>query len=143
MSGSAAKEGAVGCPIIRNEGDITLLVDEAIYNRTAILKTSYWFTDRCFIFIYRHDERHLAVKITAKADGVPLGTVAGEFENALLDHQLRFEIARETGTLRELIVAKAFAEGDFLEDPPVGDDRDPVEQADASPGGKGVSKESG
>jgi hypothetical protein len=48
----------------------------------------------------------------------------GEFENALLDHQLRFEIARETATLRELIVAKAFAEGDVLEDPPVGDDRD-------------------
>jgi hypothetical protein len=53
----------------------------------------------------------------------------GEFENALLDHQLRFEIARETATLRELIVAKAFAEGDVLEDPPVGDDSDPVEQA--------------
>lgn len=58
-----------------------------------------------------------------------LDSIVGEFENALLDHQLRFEIASETATLRELIVAKAFAEGNALEDPPVGDDRDPVEQA--------------
>ena len=39
--------------------------------------------------------------------------------------------------MRELIVAKAFAEGDVLEDPPVGDDRDPVEQAaEVTPNGK-------
>lgn len=113
--------------IVRNDGEIILLVDEAIYARSALLKTCYWFTDRCYIFVSRIDERHFAVNLTAKPDGQALETIAGEFENALLDHQLRFEIGRETAVLRELIVAKAFADGDLLEDPPVGTDRDPVE----------------
>jgi His-Xaa-Ser system protein HxsD len=118
-------------PIVRSESEITLLVDDAIYNRIAVLKTCYWFTDRCYIFIYRDDEQHLAVRLARKSGNLSLDEIVGEFENALLDHQLRFEIANETATLRELIVAKAFAEGNVLEDPPVGDDRDPVEQATA------------
>jgi His-Xaa-Ser system protein HxsD len=123
--------------ISRSGREITLLVDDAIYGRTAVLKTCYWFTDRCFIFIYRHDEQHLAIRLAAKSNSQDLEPITGEFENALLDHQLRFEIARETTTLRDLIVAKAFAEGDVLEDAPVGDDRDPVEQlADLNPAEK-------
>ena len=116
-------------PIVRSEAEITLLVDETIYARIALLKTCYWFTNRCYIFIYRHDEQHLGVRLASKASSGGLDAITGEFENALLDHQLRFEIASETATLRELIVAKAFAEGNALEDPPVGDDRDPVELA--------------
>jgi His-Xaa-Ser system protein HxsD len=115
-------------PIIQSDSEITLLVDETIYARIALLKTCYWFTNRCYIFIYRHDEHHLAVRLASKAGGIGLEAIAGEFENALLDHQLRFEITNETATLRELIVAKAFAEGNVLEDGPIGDDRDPVEQ---------------
>lgn len=116
-------------PIVRSESEITLLVDETIYSRSALLKTCYWFTNRCYIFIYRNDEQHLSVRMASKPGNGGLDSIVGEFENALLDHQLRFEIASETATLRELIVAKAFAEGNALEDPPVGDDRDPVEQA--------------
>ena len=116
-------------PIVRSDSEILLLVDETIYSRVAVLKSCYWFTDRCYIFIYRHDAQHLGVRITAKSGGSRLDATVGEFQNALLDHQLRFEIGRETATLRELIVAKAFAEGNVLEDPPVGDDRDPVERA--------------
>jgi hypothetical protein len=60
-----------------------------------------------------------------------------EFENSLLDAQLRVEIARETAVVRELIVAKAFAEGDLLEDSPVGDWKDPVASSDGTKGEKG------
>jgi len=116
-------------PIVQSASEVTLLVDETIYSRIALLKTCYWFTNRCYVFISRHDEQHLAVRLASKPSGSGLAAIAGEFENALLDHQLRFEIARETATIRELIVAKAFAEGSAIEDPPAGDDRDPVEQA--------------
>ena len=53
-------------PIIRSDSEITLLVDETIYARIALLKTCYWFTNRCYIFIYRHDEHHLAVRLASK-----------------------------------------------------------------------------
>jgi His-Xaa-Ser system protein HxsD len=107
--------------------EITLLVDEALYSREALLRTCYLFTDRCYIFISRHDPQHLSVNLKAKQIGREFRAVAGEFANTLLDYQVRQEINRETATLRDLIVAKAFAEGDLLDDSPVSDDRDPVE----------------
>jgi His-Xaa-Ser system protein HxsD len=107
-----------------------------------LLKTCYWLTDRCYLFIYRHDERQLAVNLKSKPGNESLDSIVGEFQNSLLDHQLRSEIDRETATLRELIVAKAFAEGNVLEDTPVGDDRDPVEIAGLTSRAPG-SKENG
>jgi len=105
---------------------VVLLVDESIYSKEALLRTCYWFTDRCYLFISRLGPNQFSVRIRPKALGLSLESISGEFENALLDQQLRQDVDRETTRLRELIVAKAFAEGD-LDDPPVGDDRDPVE----------------
>jgi len=118
--------------IIRGDGEITLVVDDAIYSRSALLRACYWFTDRCYIFISRESNGRFAVNFRLKQpDSSGLEDIAGEFTNALLDFQLRADIDRETATVRELIVAKAFAEGNLLEDPPVGNDRDPVESGSA------------
>src|SRR5436309_8748107 len=116
-------------PITRNENELHFLVDEEVYSREAVLRACYWFTDRCYLFISRPSPQRLLVSIRAKPGGPPLDAVAGDFQNALLDHQVRQDIERETSRLRELIVAKAFAEGNLLDDAPVGDDRDPVEVA--------------
>lgn len=123
-------------PIVREDA-LALTIDETIYGREAVLRTCYWFTDRCYLFISRPSPGHLAVTVRPKAGGPALEVVAGDFGNALLDQQLRIDIERETRTLRDLIVAKAFAESGVLEDPPVGDDRDPVELArpTSTPGG--------
>jgi len=117
-----------------DSGGVTLLVDESVYSREALLRTCYWFTDRCYLFVSRTDSGVFSVRIRAKADGKALDTISGDFENALIDQQVRQDITRETARLRELIVAKAFAEGQDLDDPPVGDDRDPVEMARAKSG---------
>ena len=61
-----------------------------------------------------------------RANNHDIRVLIGDFQNAILDFQLRVEIGRETAPIRELIIAKAFAEGDLLDDPPVGDWRDPV-----------------
>lgn len=108
---------------------MNLVVDESIYSREALLRTCYWFTDRCYLFVSRSAPNQFSVHIRAKAGGPALGSISGEFENALIDQQVRKDIERNTARIRELIVAKAFAEGQDLDDPPVGDDRDPVELA--------------
>jgi His-Xaa-Ser system protein HxsD len=108
---------------------VNLVVDESIYSREALLRTCYWFTDRCYLFVSRSAPNQFSVHIRAKAGGPALGSISGEFENALIDQQVRKDIERNTARIRELIVAKAFAEGQDLDDPPVGDDRDPVELA--------------
>jgi len=115
-------------------GEVILLVDESVYSREVLLRTCYWFTDRCYLFVSRAGSGVFSVRIRAKADGKALDTISGDFENALIDQQVRQDIERETARLRELIVAKAFAEGQDLDDPPVGDDRDPVETMRAKAG---------
>ncbi len=110
----------------QDEASATLLLDENIYCREAVLLASDWFTDRCYVSISRPGPGKLAVAIKSKTSRTELEPLLSEFQNALLDFQLRVEIGRETKQIRELIVAKAFAEGDLLDDAPVGDWHDPV-----------------
>ncbi len=115
---------------VKVDGDeLTLLVEESVYTKETLFRACYWFTDRCYLFISRAAPATFAVRVKAKPGGPALETVAGDFKNALLDQQVRQDLSRETSSLRELIVAKAFAEGNFLDDPPVGDARDPVDVA--------------
>lgn len=127
-------EGDLGVSSIVAGGDacVVLDVDEAIYCREAVLRTAYWFTDKCYLFVARPRAGSLRVWIRQKSDGSALDDVAGAFANALLDHQLRVEIGQQSGAVRDLIVAKAFTEGGVLDDAPVGDVRDPVERGRAS-----------
>ena len=57
----------------------------------------------------------------------------GEFCNSLLDFELRRQVERETSSIRQLVLAKAFSESGVLEDDPPGTVADPVE-ADNSKG---------
>jgi His-Xaa-Ser system protein HxsD len=114
--------------------DDVLSVDviESVYSRDAVLRTAYWFTDRCYLFITRPGPGFLRVQFKARAlksDLVveALQEVAGEFLNSLLDHQIRQDIESQTGRIRELLVAKAFAEAGVLEDIPPGEPGDSVE----------------
>jgi His-Xaa-Ser system protein HxsD len=113
-------------PLALSSSTATILVDETIYSRDAVLRACHWFTDRCHVFVSRAKPGVLSVRITAKPGGAELDSVVGDFENALLDAQLRREIGQETAPIRELIVAKAFAEGDLLDDAPAGEWREPV-----------------
>ena len=145
---AAARTGGESVAVRRESGDgrplsatvdeevLTLLVDESIYSRETLLRTCYWFTDRCYLFVSRSGPNLFSVRIRVKARASDLGTISGEFENALIDQQVRQDIEGETARLRELIVAKAFAEGEGLDDAPVGDDRDPVEMAKSKMDGK-------
>ena len=98
-----------------NDETILLPVDETVYGLEAIFKTCYLFTDRCYLFLSRLPASSIAVQIKAKQGGMSLEQVAGEFCNELINQRVRVDIARETGKIRELIVAKALAEGNLLE----------------------------
>lgn len=108
-------------------------VDESVYSRDAVLRTAYWFTDRCYLYIARTGPGLFRVQFKPKAPKSDLvletlEEVAGEFLNSLLDHQIRHDIESQTGRIRELLVAKAFAEAGVLEDTPPDDPGDPVDK---------------
>ena len=120
--------------IVAEEGSARLLVDRRVYSREAILQACYWFTDRAYLLVTSPNEESYEVLIRPKhGQDVTPSTVAGELANALIDSELRQQVTKETGRIRELIFAKAFAEGGLLADPPPGDDRDPVELLHPSP----------
>ena len=118
----------------KDDTEVVVLIDESVYSRAAVLRALHWYTDRLLIQISAQNAPHLAVTLRAKNGASNLSAVLAEFENSLLDAQLRVVIGRETAAIRELIVAKAFAEGDLLDDPPVGDWRDPVASSGKSGG---------
>jgi His-Xaa-Ser system protein HxsD len=114
--------------------DDVLSVDlnESLYSREAVLRAAYWFTDRCYLYITRPEPDLFRVQFKSKlrkSDLVveKLDEIAGEFLNSLLDHQIRQDIEAQTGRIRELLVAKAFAESGVLEDTPPGEPGDSVE----------------
>jgi His-Xaa-Ser system protein HxsD len=114
---------------------LSVSIDEHVYSREALLRTCYWFTERAYLYITRPRAGIFDVQIRLKQTRPTLEhpeipkveEIVGEFLNQLLDYQMRQEIDNQTGAIRELLIAKAFAEAGVLEDEPPGDPSDPVE----------------
>ena len=87
-----------------------MTIDLAIYPLDVVMRASHAFTARGSVFIRSVDDRHAVVELRPYREGID-----GEFANALLDAQLRAQIAAETKWIRELIVAQAFCEADLLD----------------------------
>src|SRR5690349_9853412 len=88
--------------VVREGERAVVRVDETIYSCPAILRAAYWITDRAYVLVRRPEQGVVEVVIRAKgvtlerprADDVDV--LAGELCNALLEHQLREEIADRT-----------------------------------------------
>jgi His-Xaa-Ser system protein HxsD len=111
----------------------TIYVDKAIYSTSAVLRASYWFSKDLY-FHLEEEKQQLRVNVGLRSPKATLEQplpkkiddwLPGIF-NALVDAQLRVEIQAETAGIRELIIAKAFAEAGVLEDSPPGTFEDPV-----------------
>lgn len=99
------------------EGERLIIgVDLSLYTLEALFRVCYIFTDRCYLFL-AHEEPSKIVKVhfARKDDSSDLERIAGEFSNELINQRVRQDIAAETRTIRELIVAQAFAEGNLLD----------------------------
>ncbi len=88
--------------------DIIISVDASVYRLSAVKKAAYRFGDRCFVQIEALAGERIQVRLTAKSGTMPLDTLEGEFQNELLDQDLRESIAEQTERVRNLILAQAF-----------------------------------
>jgi len=119
-----------------------LRIDRRIYSKAAVLRACYWFNkDLQFQIEEQADDFVVEVALRVKASTLDHPRIKQvdewlpDFFETLLDSQLRVEIQAETAAVRELIIAKAFAESGVLEDPPPGTFSDPV----GDPGSNGDS----
>jgi len=99
-----------------SEEQLTVCIDTSIYPLGALFRTCHVFTDRCYLFLSADSsDAVITVSFARKKPACDLTTVAGEFANELINQKLRMDIAAETQTIRELIIAQAFAEADVLD----------------------------
>jgi His-Xaa-Ser system protein HxsD len=116
----------------------TISIDKKIYSKSAVLRACYWFGKDLYCHVKERDdllEVTVGLRVSSPTLDQPkirkIDEWLPEIYDALLDSQLRIEIQAETAGVRELIVAKAFAESGVLEDPPPGTFDDPVARSDA------------
>jgi His-Xaa-Ser system protein HxsD len=112
------------------------MLNSNFFEREAVLRAAYWHTRDCFLSISpASPDPVVTVTLRLKRASSPtlqeprplqIEDIADQFENAVLDFQLRIAVERETSAVRELILAKAFAEAGVLEDSPPGSPLDSV-----------------
>lgn len=94
-----------------------VVVDTSLYGMEALFRACYKFTDRCFLFLERGETDrvivHLRPQATASDVGALVDNLVGSFQNELIDQRLRVDLARETHSVREWVVAQAFVEADL------------------------------
>lgn len=111
-----------------------LSIDKTIYSKSAVLRACYWFSRELWFDLQEKENCFLitvGALVTSPTLSCPTVKKIEEWLpqilNALADSQLRVEIQAETASVRELIIAKAFAESGVLEDAPPGTFTDLVE----------------
>lgn len=90
-----------------------IVFDTSLYPMPVVLKTLYWFTDRYYIQLSWEDENRSQLLITFRNKNIEEDVseeVVGEFCNALIDQSVRYIVQKETQTVRDIIVKRAFSE---------------------------------
>lgn len=95
-----------------SDQSIALGLDTAIYSIQAIRRAVYDFSDKAEFLIETTSPQKINIKISVKESASP--NIVQDFINCVLDHQVRLDLEKEFGTLREIIVAQAFAPRDDL-----------------------------
>jgi His-Xaa-Ser system protein HxsD len=89
--------------------NLTVKVDLNIYKQEVITAAVYHFTDKCFVSQNKVDNT-IQVIFTVKPEQiVNFDLLEKEFQNELIDQQIRYETEQKFGHIRNLIVEKAFS----------------------------------
>ena len=78
---------------------------KSIYEKTALLKASFSFTDRVYIHLSQ-DDNYWYVSWLPKENTI---IREEEFENELIRQSLRMDILKRTSDIRKLVLARAYA----------------------------------
>jgi len=98
------------------EGTFVLPVELKVYSLEAIKKAVYKFADKASVLVKTESDSVVRVVFTF-SEGIKTAQakeVLSEFQNELLDQDLRLTIAQETKAVRNLILAHAFSRSSLV-----------------------------
>ena len=104
----------------------SLQIDTTIYSIETIHKCFYWYTGDFEIDMTNNEVNQCQVTMISKTEDIDFNTLIPRIKQNLIDFKLREIVNKETQTIRELIVAKAFANFEMEEETPIGNVSDPV-----------------
>ncbi len=92
-----------------SENKMLLKLNKEIYEKDAVLAAAYKFTNKCSILIEPFDEYTVAVYFERENGKIDLKLISKQFCNEVLDQQVRLDVERRYGNIRELIYRQAFS----------------------------------
>lgn len=111
------------------ENEVIVFANISLYSKDSIFKCLYWYGAKFHTNISFADINTYKVSIkpvsTAILNETELEQLLLKLERDLVDFNLRDIVTKETQNVRDLLIAKAFSNGEFDEIPP-GEVSDPV-----------------
>lgn len=111
------------------DSEIIVFADISLYSKDSIFKCLYWYGDKYHTNVSFADINTYRVSIkpisTNQLSQLEQEKLLLKLEKDLVDFNLRDIVTKETQNVRDLLIAKAFSNGEFDELPP-GDVSDPV-----------------
>jgi His-Xaa-Ser system protein HxsD len=111
------------------DDEIIVFADSSLYSKDSLFKCLYWYGDKYHANVsfadsntYRISVKPISTNILTKEE---LEKLMQKLERDLIDFNLRDIVTKETQNIRDLLIAKAFSNGEYDETPP-GDVSDPV-----------------
>ena len=109
--------------------EIIVYADSSLYSKESIFKCLYWYGNEYHTSILSVDGGMYRISVmprtTDNLSSDDLDNLLLKVERDLIDFNLRDIVSKETKNIRELLIAKAFSNGEFDEAPP-GEIADPV-----------------
>ena len=101
------------------ENDTLLItIPTMSYREEVLFKCFYWYTANYNVQINPLDGISTLVSLRSKNNAIePLDGLIETIQRDLIDFKLRDIVTKETQSIRELIIAKAFAYADFTQNP--------------------------
>jgi His-Xaa-Ser system protein HxsD len=85
-------------------------LSKQFYEKHAVFSAAYKFTNKCFILIEPLEDNYVGVFFQPKQGESPemLSLLLHEYCNEVLDQQLRLDLEKRYGNLRDTLVKHAF-----------------------------------
>ena len=112
-----------------NERSILFWIDTRLYSEQVVFKCFYWYMNQYSVEISLSEDGSqylVTLEATGAISPAMVETLEQRVRNNLLDFKTREIVARETESIRQILLAKAFAPGQVFDEPPRGDISDPV-----------------
>lgn len=99
--------------INKKNNEVVFNLSQKVYSLDAILGAAYLFIDRAYVFLDCDGRESIVVHFKGKKKLLKkeMESLAGEFQNELLNQTLRVKISKKNQKIREYIVQQALYPG--------------------------------